>query len=904
MPRIDCAGLRTPALRAERRSQHARVRAGSRAARWTLAVGMAILAAGFIDVILPTPFETAAEARKRTKRIKRTKPPLRAKKVPLPVRAPATPVTQASVPKIPDDGPAPNTQAKTVPNSVDRASKVAQEAIVVPPPHNPLVAVEERVATVLRKHCARCHQAGALEDRAAPDGGIANILALDKISRNPALVRPGEPDASPLYQQMIARQMPFDILRHRANGTPPDAAEIRTVRVWIKGLPGPHSNENCSARTPITHETLAENITRWLQAIGPERAADTRFISLANLYNTCASDAELAGFRQGVIQTLNSITWSKKPVAIEIIGESLILVSVRLSELGWTNEHWRELTRSSPGRLGTDLPASVREQTGTDVPLVNGDWFAHQAMQPALYARLLGLPPTLNDLARILGVSLDDNRDARAVRRSIALDSTVTGGPRVIERYATPRGPLWIAHDYAAKAASSILDFPMLPWAATVADEPGHAPPRLIASRAIFTLPNGLPAFMLFDENGRALSELIATPADTADDTSQNPDADTKAQNKPDPDKPPTPARFPHSASPPRITKIGLQCASCHAGGPQGYVDSLSDHLASDDYRGNPRARDVARQTTVSRAELQALLADDAFKVARAADALGPNAKARVDGHTPVTGLAARYNRDLDLTAAAAELLIPVADLQQRLSHLSGSSTPAAPLAVRLVLSRLSREQFEALRGFLHHNLAPARAPAALQPSWSGTTASDGKTQEPRPMPPAKTLQLWPDRISYARNNRIVLNVVSPRACHLTLVNVDQQGRSTVLFPNQFTRDNLVKPGKVTRIPAADALYFFRLQQPGTEQFIAICEDSQPVPAGITPNLTHMNFTALGDWEDFLDASLRAASQPRVPLNNGDDIDRRRSNRKADLPAAPRISPAQSRAAVTITIAP
>ena len=85
----------------------------------------------------------------------------------------------------------------------------------------------------------------------------------------------------------------------------------------------------------------------------------------------------------------------------------------------------------------------------------------------------------------------------------------------------------------------------------------------------------------------------------------------------------------------------------------------------------------------------------------------------------------------------------------------------------------------------------------------------------------------------------------------------------------------------------------------------AICEEGEPVPAGMTPDLTRMNFTALGDWEEYLDQSVKAASQPRVPITNGDDIDnRRRRGQKNDRRPPPRTAPAQSRAAITITIAP
>ena len=127
----------------------------------------------------------------------------------------------------------------------DSANKVAAEpdmadaeaaAPSVPLPETASQALPLRVAAVLEHHCARCHQQDRLQSRQLAQGGIANILALDSIAKNPALVRPGEPDASPLYQQMIARQMPADILREGAPGNAPTPAEIAAVRAWIGTL--------------------------------------------------------------------------------------------------------------------------------------------------------------------------------------------------------------------------------------------------------------------------------------------------------------------------------------------------------------------------------------------------------------------------------------------------------------------------------------------------------------------------------------------------------------------------------------------------------------------------------------------------------------------------------------------
>lgn len=776
----------------------------------------------------------------------------------------------------------------------------------VPLPPRPTTALAEHVRTVLEKHCARCHQTGALQDRLSPEGGIANILALDAIAQNPSLVRPGEPDASPLYQQMIARQMPSDVLRHGTPGEAPDAAEVRVIRTWIRSLNGRAINGACPQRTPITPETLAATVSRWLDAIGAERAADTRFISLAHIYDACAGDAELAALRLGVVSVLNSLTWAKKPVAVETVGETLAILAVRLSDLGWTGNHWEMLAQRVAPAARIDLPEAARQQTGTTIPMLAGDWLAHEAMQPELYNRLLGLPPTLDDMARIIGIDLSNGRDDRTVRRAMTLDSKITGGTRIIERYATARGALWMAHDYGADGAL-ILNFPLLPWASSShssGNDGRDEVPKLAGSRALFTLPNGWPAFMLFDEDGKSrLSQRLPIPA-AVDEHHEPGPVDDQGQPKSDSNAPPPPARAGENPPPPPVVKPplaavrsailphasnGLSCARCHTMGPLTYEDHLAEHLAGNAYRGNPLERDIVHRIVFSKPELQNAIADDRYAVRRAQSATGIEAGLQVDGYDVMTGLAARYTRDLDLAAAAAELLLPAAQLQAVISRLSRTATPASILATRLALGRLTRAEFEALR------------PALL--NAQDTTTRPAMPAPPPLAPPPATFRLWTDKISYNREDRIVLSVSADRPCYLTLININQAGKATVLFPNEFSRDNLLTAHDVMRLPAADALYFFKLQQVGTESFVAICEEGEPVPAGIRPDFTHMNFTDLDDWDEFLDRSVKAATEPRVPLKNGDDIDRRH-RKKPPVRPAPSTSPAQFRAAVTVTIAP
>lgn len=745
-------------------------------------------------------------------------------------------------------------------------SAATAATIAAPAPANPSAdPLQQRVIEVLDRHCARCHQWDRLAGRVAAEGGLANILSLEEVANTPALVSRGAPDASPLYQQMIARQMPSDILRHGSPGEGPSVEELRAVRYWIERL----EPRRCEDRVPLTPAALGEAMRLWLEQAGPQRATDTRFVSLAHLWNACETDAALAGYRQGVAKLLNGLTWTARPIAIETVGETLTLLAVRLSDLGWTSDHWQAITARLPAHQRIPVTGELAMMAGADVPAVAADWLADTAMQPDLYGRLLGLPGSLDDLARILGINLDDGREDRVVRRGVARASAITAGARVIERYPSTRRGLWVAHDYAHDDdAVAILNNPLLPWAAVDPQgRPAKDLPEATGMRALFPLPNGLPAFMLFDRDGNATPSLTQASAPHSQE-------DGKPQQ--------TVARIGNGAS----------CLACHAGGPLGFEDRLARHIEGNDYAGNENARAIARQIIMRDDEVSRTVAADRKDVGAAIAAAGISAGLRVGGLDPVAGLAARYNRDLDLATAAADMLISGDALATKLA----TSTGAEPmLGVRLVLGRLSRTEFVRLRAQL---AAGGRETASLDtssvPATMPTRLSASTSQ---------SLLMSPDKARYKPGDSVVLTLTSNASCNLTVINIDTGGKGTVLFPNEFERDNLVKPSKPVRIPGKDAPYQLLLKQAGAEHFLAICEVGEPVPAGIRHDLMHQNFTALGTWEAFVDQAHRAASEPRVPLNNGDDVDRRQRS-EVKLRPAPALAPQQWRAAISVPVNP
>ena len=231
---------------------------------------------------------------------------------------------------------------------------------------------------MLERNSAGCHQAGRLGS-AAPGGGIANLLVLDEVARDPTLVRPGVPDASRIYAVAQTRELHLDALNDPV-APEPTSLELQALRDWIADLP-PRSLGACVRRPPLTAELATARLKAALDSSPPETARQTRFVSLANLYNDCATWAELDGLRQGLRQALADLVPAGQPARDAAwppaIDPEQLILAVPLSALGWTADDWDKLAADYPLRQALKLPRSMLELVGTPTPILPADWLAH-----------------------------------------------------------------------------------------------------------------------------------------------------------------------------------------------------------------------------------------------------------------------------------------------------------------------------------------------------------------------------------------------------------------------------------------------------------------------------------------------------------------------------------------------
>lgn len=222
------------------------------------------------------------------------------------------------------------------------AGAVAAEPQASSEPAPPL---QDRVKAVLEAHCTICRKD---EETGDP------LPSLDAIADDPGLVMPGRPDASPLYQRLVSAPPPPQA-KEGAQTAVPSPEDIETVRDWIAGLPP--REEGCRGRTSVSDEDVADLVRRWADAIGPENAAGTRFVSLAHLWNACTAPMRMMELRIATATLLGALTGRREGLQLETIGEKSVVLAIRPGEQALAASGWDRLAADAPLSASGAVPA-------------------------------------------------------------------------------------------------------------------------------------------------------------------------------------------------------------------------------------------------------------------------------------------------------------------------------------------------------------------------------------------------------------------------------------------------------------------------------------------------------------------------------------------------------------------
>jgi Domain of unknown function (DUF4384) len=698
--------------------------------------------------------------------------------------------------------PAASTSEAATPSTPDTGVAAVPAAPLQLYPDPPATALAAKAYAVLDTHCARCHQTGKLKIARAVKP-TSNILALDEVATDPALVRPGVPDASPLYTIMLRRHSPLlgpDIWP--PIGEDMTASDVQTVRDWIQDLPA-FKPGTCPGRPVITSTASMAALEAAVAAVPEDKAKTTRFISLANLYNACASYPELNGYREAVTRVINSLSWKPEPVRLETVDPERTILKFDLNDAGWVEAHWEKLVQANPHTsAATRTGDDINRKTGSTMPVVRGDWFAAAAMTPPLYHSLLGLPARFANLQRILNTDRDANIKSGIARRAAIAESTITRAGRIAERHPTKEGSLWISYDFkGSEGRQNVASHPLGPNVPPT----GRVAFKHDLARALFTLPNGFLGFSLNDPSGDRLDE---SPAQI--------DRDVVGWSA--------------------TSANGLACVGCHTNGPLSVRDEVRA-AADADKAMTKDLRDTVQALYPPEAEFTGLIAEDHQRHRKAMQTAGLNPDLTIHGMEPMTALARQYQKSAGLGTMSAETGLSPDDLLRRLNDAPDLMKPAIR---RLKQGAISRADLNQLSAF-----ATREPNGAIIATTVADVATPAATRE-------LTLQMWPAQDRYKVGELAAFFVETNMDCNLTVISVDAAGRGTVLFPNEFEQNNLLTAGKSLRVPSEAAPFQLRLKNPGRESVVGICNILAKTADGITHDYERQRFTILGDWRTFL----------------------------------------------------
>jgi hypothetical protein len=365
----------------------------------------------------------------------------------------------------------------------------------------------EQAEGILTQYCASCHSGGNKQ------GGFGDVLDVEKMVAQGKII-PKQPDDSKLFMLVMGGIMP-------RTKDKPSADEVDALSAWIEcgardwnppwggGAQGQAAYLSIDERLLLMYEDL--------RAIAnPADRQRMRYIDLSHFSNAGSGADEIELYRQSVSLLVNSLSTGNRVVAPEPIDSDQLLYRIDVRNYGWSDRTWDLITAEYPyavrydpdSRLfpfDEDLAESIREDTGTVVPNIQGDWFLTHASAAPLYYDILGFADNILVLARDLGVDVNQEIEDSQVARAGFASSGVSVNNRVIERHEQPGfgGAFWLSYDFSSSEGEQ-----------NIFANPNDF--RQEAGEGFFNLPNGLQAYFIqnaaFDRVDKADPAVVTDP--------------------------------------------------------------------------------------------------------------------------------------------------------------------------------------------------------------------------------------------------------------------------------------------------------------------------------------------------------------------------------------------------------
>jgi WD40 repeat protein/mono/diheme cytochrome c family protein len=537
----------------------------------------------------------------------------------------------------------------------------------------PALAVKAKA--ILKAACYRCHgEAGAVE------GGFNFVLDHAQLIERRRIL-PGQPAKSKLIKRIANGEMPPEEEKPRVSDK-----DLNVLKEWI-AAGAPDFDPPPPKREHITPANIIDKIADDLAKLPERDQRFTRYFTITHLYNAGLSEDELQTYRHALTKLVNSLSWGKNIVLPAPIDPAKTVFRIDLREYKWTEKTWDMMLGHYPygWLLGTATERRCQTATQSRMPHLRADWFVATAAHPPLYHDILQIPLTDVALEKELRVDVAENLKGERVLRAGFNSSGVSRNNRLIERHETAFGAYWKSYDFGGNAGKqNLFALPLGPAPLQGGNAFQHD-----GGESIFNLPNGLQAYQLVDARGRRIdkgpTEIVSDP------------------RRPD-----------------RAVVNGLSCMSCHARGIIPKDDQIRAHVEKNRKAFGKREFDNILALYPPRDKLAALMEEDAERFRAAVEKTGQ----KLGATEPIVALALRFEAELDLKLAAAEMGLTPAALVSDLDKSPALTRILGPLRVDggTVQRQVFTDSFPSVIRDLRLGTFVARAAPATR-SWSPSSS-------------------------------------------------------------------------------------------------------------------------------------------------------------------------------------
>jgi hypothetical protein len=371
-----------------------------------------------------------------------------------------------------------------------------------------------QVAGILQNNCAGCHSNGVAS------GDMDYILDFESLVENEKII-PGSKENSNIYIRMQQLNMPPAFIRDQR----PTLGDIALVGQFIDELQ-PVEPE-CEVEPYVSYDEIWASMQQDILRQDVNDQPFTRYFGVTYASNAGLCGRELQIQRYALMKHINSISLNPQIRQPQPIDSQELIYRIDIRDYNWDreidleddgivdfNDAWDAIV-DGVGEYGVPFTGDeadvVNDLTQTAVPFLPVNAFVEFTNLDDLYYALIGVNNNIFDFElEVLNIDLQQSIDDGRLFRGGFATSGVSKQERVVTRQdngISANLNYWLSFDFDDNEG---------------ANESIYADPldfEFAGGEAIFSLPNGMQAYLVAAANGQRLNEA---PAGVVIDPSQN----------------------------------------------------------------------------------------------------------------------------------------------------------------------------------------------------------------------------------------------------------------------------------------------------------------------------------------------------------------------------------------------